>query len=535
MKTQSLFFYLFSVPALLAIWLLSVASCSEAEDEVKETRRTVPFRSVAVEAVGERAEAVVTDEKNLSLAYEKADDFSCCRLHVDLLDGYELLFPTDPDSFDLATYPVLNFRTPQNRMIKYWFHVSSKAFPIVDETKIRVEGAYSEVTVQNSTKEVIVGFDKTKMDMSRVTLRFEAGAFMEGAEAEETYTFDFTEALAQDIAIRMDGIDRRYTVRLNVAQALADPKTFGFVDVTADYADPVACPYLSVYRASSVPGVPVLNAGAPETPNWWDAEASGFTEADYMAFIGDWAPDRPTQSIGGTDFTIATIDRKAAKGRIVSNTDLSVAAAEVSGLIVLSGIPCAEGCVLYVDGQVLQNKCDWVTEPYWRSAAGFDAEGKLSIRTGVIIDGRMAQLPFFPEGVGNEVLEYASDWPVVSAASGRPWLVRNGRKLTYLEAMRNDRNYDNGQGEAWNGNERSRTFIGITYDNKIGVATISDGFGTCQGAWVLEKLGWKDVLYLGGSYWMESDYVPTLYIGGKLAAGRADQRAKYCIAIDAKN
>ena len=92
-------------------------------------------------------------------------------------------------------------------------------------------------------------------------------------------------------------------------------------------------------------------------------------------------------------------------------------------------------------------------------------------------------------------------WDVVSAASGHPWLVREGHLLTRLEMYWNDSGWETALGEAWNGT-RSRSYIGLTYDNKLGVAAVSEGTGTCQAAWLLYKMGKTCSTWSEATTWM---------------------------------
>ena len=476
-------------------------------------------------------QAVVVDNKNLAVSFEVAENLSEAKLEIDLNDGYELIFPTDINKADLATYPVLNFRAPDNRIIKYWFVISSKAFPILDETKIGVVGAPNDVTVLNSTKEVLVNFNKSLMDMSHIQLHFDEGALMEGATIESELTYDFTKDLSQELTIKLSGIDRHYNVRLNVASVMGDPKSYGFTNITNQFADPARYPFVSVYSATSVIKVPVRN-NAPETPWSWDVPADKVPE--YLAFIGDWTTNRATETINNIQFAIATIDIKKAKAQLVSNDQAQVGINGVNGFIVMTGKPIGEKAMLYWNGKTLYGSN---TEgALWRSTVGFNADGQISFHNATIHDGKMVKLPFYQSKPDdNTFLSTGSDWDVISAACGHPWLVRNGHSMTRLEMYNNDgTGWEVGLGEAWNGT-RSRSYMGITYDNKLGCAVVSEGMSTCQAAWVLEKLGWKEVFYVGGSFYLANDFIPTLYVNGKLVAGDPIQQAQYCVAIDVKN
>lgn len=145
-------------------------------------------------------------------------------------------------------------------------------------------------------------------------------------------------------------------------------------------------------------------------------------------------------------------------------------------------------------------------------------------------------MPYFDSHPGDAYLENAVEGNgIISLACAHPWLIRSGRRMTSAEIINNDgTGWEVALGEAWNGNKRMRSYIGVTYDHKLALAVTSEGFGTNQGAWVLEQLGWREVLYVGGSYYEADDFVTTLLVNGKVVQGNADQEAMYCVTVDAK-
>lgn len=521
-------FYKPFLPVLLLGVAIGSYSCSENDSGAAQT---MPFKSIAVKVDNETAEAKPIDEKNLSLSFEAAENFSSAKLEIDLNEGYEVIFPEDLTNADLANYPVINFRAPDNKIIKYWFAITSKAFPIIDETKIYTNGNAGNITVKNSTKEVIVNFDKNRMDMSSIQLHFEEGSLMNGAVVEGNLNYDFTQGLSQDLIIKLGGADRRYNVTLNVASAVDDPKNYGFTNVTSDFVDVTTYPFISVYEASSIIKVPVKN-NAPETPWSWDVPESQLN--DYLAFIGDWTANRAIETVNNLQFSIATIDLNRARAELVSNEQMQITPNSINSLIVMSGIPIGESTMLYWNGKVL-NSQNTEGAP-WRSAAGFDAEGNVSFYNAALVNDRIIKLGYNPAPPSADYINTGTEWDVMSAACGHPWLVRNGHLMTRDEMYWNDgTGWEVGLGEAWNGGERSRSFIGVTYENKLGCAVVSTGLSICQAAWILNKLGWKDVFYIGGSYYKANDFQTTLCVNGKLASGNQDQQSQYCIAIDVKD
>lgn len=505
--------------------------CSEEEEE--KLHQVIPFKSIHVHVDNETVEARRIDNKNISLSFENAENFSEAQLSIELTPGYEVIFPQDVTKADLTTYPVVNFRAPDNKIIKYWFVITSKAFPILDATKISIEGiGTGNVSVQNSTKEVIIDFDKTRMDMSHIQLHFQEGSLMDGAKVDDgNLIYDFTQGLSQDIVIQYGGSDRHYKVVLNLARAMDDPKKYGFTDVSEQYVTPSQYPFVSVLHATTIMNVPVKNS-APETPWSWDVPSNQMDE--YLAFIGDWKPNRPLETVNDISFTVVTIDIEKAKAKLVSNNQREIAVKDVPGFIVMSGLSSKDATKLFYNGKVLNDKTS--DDAPWRSAVGFSAQGEISFYNASILNNSMVKLPFNTEFPPEGFLYTGTPWNVVSAACGRPWLVRNGHLMTREEMYRNDgTGWEIGLGEAWNGEWRSRSFIGTTYDNKLGCAVLSHGLSIPQAAWLLNKMGWKDVFFVGGSYWMDNEFQTTLCIDGKLVDGNKDQVSQYCIVIDLKN
>lgn len=514
---------------LITFLLGALYACTEKDEDVIES---IPFSSIKVEVDGELVEAQFLDHKNLLLSYENAENFTSAKLRVELNEGYNVIFPTDVDSFDMSNYPVVNFRDPDNRIIKYWFEITSRAFPIIDGSKIGVEGiGFGVVTVQNSTREVIITFDKNKMDLGGIKLFFDEGSLMEGAVVEGDLFFDFSQGVPQELNIRLGEKDRAYKVVLNLSKVMDDPKKYGFADITGNILEGELAEYINLYQATSVVNFPVEN-NAPETPWSWDVP--GHMLDEYMAYVGDWESNRPLKSVSGISFTYATIDISKAAASLVTNPSKRIALNGSEGVVAMSGLSASDATVIYHEGNVINN---WTSDGApWRSTLGFTPEGKISFSNAALYNGRMVKLPFNTDYMGNGYIESGEAWDVTSAVYGKPWIVRDGYLMTRWDMYINDgTGWEIAMGEAWNGVDRSRSFIGLTYDNKIGMAVISHGMSIPQAAWLLNKLGWKDVFFVGGSYWQDNDFQPVLYIDGKLVAGNQGQVSQYCIAIDIKN
>lgn len=187
--------------------------------------------------------------------------------------------------------------------------------------------------------------------------------------------------------------------------------------------------------------------------------------------------------------------------------------------------------MIYYNGKVLSDRN---SEGDWRGTVGFYEDGHIEFWNAGIRDGGLVRMTQWVDEAGRDgYLASGIPWDVVSAASGHPWLVREGHLLTRLEMYWNDSGWETALGEAWNGT-RSRSYIGLTYDNKLGVAAVSEGTGICQAAWLLYKMGWKDVFYVAGSNYLDDGFTPTLKVGGNVVVGKADQVVQYAIAIDVK-
>ena len=478
--------YVNYVSAVFVAAALSFCSCS---DDRTVASGGLPYKSIRVTVDGETVTAERIDDKNLALRFDMAEDFSHARIDVELSEGYSVIFPTDVTAADLDTYPVLNFRAPDNRIVKVWFTISSKAFPIIDATKVTASGIGGCVSVSGKT--LTITYERS-MDRGEIELDFAEGALMEGASIASSTTFDFTESLTRQLKVEMDGKERIYNVRIDYSKVMDKPIVYGFSEVTGNYVDQQLYPFLNVYKATTVNSVPVRGAATSETPWSWDPGADDLDV--YLAFIGNWAANRPTETIEGIEFAFATIDIDKAKAYMVSNDARSVVMDDVASLVALTGMMTKESTMIYYNGKVLSDRN---SEGDWRGTVGFYEDGHIEFWNAGIRDGG------------------------------------EGHLLTRLEMYWNDSGWETALGEAWNGT-RSRSYIGLTYDNKLGVAAVSEGTGTCQAAWLLYKMGWKDVFYVAGSNYLDDGFTPTLKVGGNVVVGKADQAAQYAIAIDVK-
>ena len=127
---------------------------------------------------------------------------------------------------------------------------------------------------------------------------------------------------------------------------------------------------------------------------------------------------------------------------------------------------------------------------------------------GMLTDETMAQ--HFPQKNGYS--EYISRWSfdIDCFATAYPRIVWDGNALRFQTSLANDGYGDcSGDGSAWNG-ERTRCFIGITFDGRIALAASNGKSGMLQIAWLLHKLGWRYMYYLGGSFYADDEFQPSI-------------------------
>ena len=413
-------FYKNYMSAVFVAAALSFCSCS---DDRTVSSGGLPYKSIRVTVDGETVTAERIDDKNLALRFDMAEDFSHARIDVELSEGYSVIFPTDVTAADLNTYPVLNFRAPDNRIVKVWFTISSKAFPITDATKVTASGIGGCVSVSGKT--LTITYERS-MNRGEIELDFAEGALMEGASIASSTTFDFTESLTRQLKVEMDGKERIYNVRIDYSKVMDKPIVYGFSEVTGNYVDQQLYPFLNVYKATTVNSVPVRGAATSETPWSWDPGAGDLDV--YLAFIGNWAANRPTETIEGIEFAFATIDIDKAKAYMVSNDTRSVVMDDVASLIALSGRMTKESTMIYYNGKVLSDRN---SEGDWRGTVGFYEDGHIEFWNAGIRNGELVRMTQWVDEAGRDgYLTSGTPWDVVSAASGHPWLVREGHLLT---------------------------------------------------------------------------------------------------------
>ena len=554
MKTKNFF-----LSALCVLTLGMLASCKKAEQEPtpgkdpEPTYAEKPFEKVSLQAEGETVEGVVTD-LSIAFKFEKAENFTQAKLIITVNEGWKLVYPTDPDNYDVSSDPDLYFTDPEGKKHHYTVTITSNALPIVDGSKVSVEGGYA-ISYNVAAKAFVITYQEG-MDRSKITLIFAEGALMEGAEVVNP-TLDLSEGPAE-LVIKAGATEKSFPVSIDYTAALGDFKAWGFDEVTTE-EQKAKIPSLTVLNALSLKKqVPQFNSGA-ETQSWWD-NSSYEDQIAKMGLLGDYTADRAMIDMPEVDFTIVTFNERDLKGKIISDAEAvksGKAAESVSSLITMSGCPATWTCWVKSEGTIVS----WESAAWWEGVKakgtshglcfGFDADGKLALKHivpeanifhafsdfrkasdfGFNYNERLTDDNFAP--FRNDFTLTGEDWAVTGCAYFTPALVVDGYKVRFADVMANNGDTEV-VGQGFNGT-RTRCYIGRTIDNKIGLATINvKKMNIMQGAYVLADLGWTDVYYVGGDNWQSDSFQPTIVIDGKVVSGQEGQMAKYVIAFDAK-
>lgn len=515
----------------------------------------VPFETISLRADGETASGEVAD-KNITFRFKTAENFSSAQLILTVNEGWTLVFPTDPNNYDVSTDPNIYFTDPNNARVQYYVTITSDALPIIDGSKVSVEGGY-KVSYNIATKSFTVVYDPA-MDRANVKFVFGAGSLMDGSTVENP-VLDLS-AGPGTLKITLGTTVTEYPVSIDYSAVLVDPKSWGFTDETPSDLK-TKYPSLTVLKASALSKqVPAPNSGA-ETQAWWDN--TGYEDQiAKMGILGDYADDREKVEISACDFNIVTFNEADFKGRIIADaTSVSsgMSVETVTSGIAMTGCPAPWTCWVKSEGTIYsKTSASWWTGVKAKGTShglcfGFDANGKMGLKRitpdpsadifHVLGDFRKASDFGYDYGTRLDDNSYApfrddftvagEDWAVTGAVYFNPALVVDGYKVHFADAMANDGDTEV-LGQGFNG-QRSRCYIGRTIDNKIGLAAICDrNMNIMQGAYVLADLGWTDVYYVGGDNYQLDTFKPTIYIDGKQICGAEGQAAKYVVAFDAK-
>ena len=569
MKTESLFLKKMLLVLFAILGITLCVSCSDDDDKENGddgggTTATTPFSSVKVEADGETVTGSV-DGTTITFAFDRAENFSSCRLMVELNTGWQLTYPTDVDDYDMSDDPDLYFKGPDGSKPKYKVVVTSNALPIIDASKITVEGGYA-LEINNATKEMVITYD-ANMDRSNVRLNFAEGALMAGATVETT-TFDLSDDPVT-LNIRVAGTNRSYILKIDYSALMTPASEFGFQDVTEDYVNKAEYPYITVMKINNATLSNVIdkNPVKPNPERWDPSGWYGKTQAEAMAVLGDFndpATYPGITNISGVNFTVVTLDASKVKGKLIIDDQNSVSLSEVNNLVVVTGNHIADKGnaggrgILYGDNKVYSDKLAWIeSQPLnvqFGDCYGFTEDGKISFDVATVKDNTLMKVRFYNADYSEDIddgnkfpePEETFDcrnyldgaWNVKYVASGYPWLVRKGEKLTYKQVMGN-----NGFNDSMGDNETNRRgLIGKTYDGKIGIAVVgvgdadgADGLTLLQAAYVLNKMGWKEIMSLGATGWLTGNsWLPSIKINGQLVSGVDGEGSAYVVAFDAK-
>ena len=551
MKLKNLF-----LSALCVISLGMLSSCTEKAPEAP-VYSDKPFDTISLEADGETVEGVVSGTA-VSFSFTTAENFTAARLILTVNDGWKLVFPADPDNYDVSTDPNIYFTDPEGKKVQYTVTITSNALPIVDGSKITVEGGYA-LTYNVATKAFVITY-ADGMDRSKVTLVFGEGSLMEGAQVSNP-TLDLSEGPAE-LTITVGTVSKTFPVSIDYSSVLVDPKTWGFSEITTD-EQKAKIPSLTVLNATALSKkVPDFNKGGDQ-PRFYTDLSSRDAQVGCMGILGDYDDTKAMVDMAACNFTIVTFNERDYKGKIVSDATAvksGKAAESVNSLITMSGCPAAWTCWVKSEGTICSKESiGWWTGVKKKRTShclcfGFDDNGKMGIKRitpdpdaaifHVLGDFRRASDYGF--NYASDVLTDATfvpfrddftvagdDWTVPNCAMFYPALVVDGYKVHFVDAMANNPDTET-LGNGFNG-ARSRCYIGRTIDNKLGLAAIDGKYmNIMQGAYVLADLGWTDVYYVGGDDYQADTFLPTITVDGAIVAGQEGQKAKYVIAFDAK-
>lgn len=563
---------LFSLASAFAAVAVLFAACNKVDqpqDEQKpddkpgqeEVYAEVPFETITLTAGAETVEGTI-GENSVSFKFAEVEDFTACSYNFEVNKGWTCTWPTDPKNVDLTVDEnlVLQFTSPKNAIVKYFVSFTSNTLPIVDASKIKVVGDDAAVVeVNNAKKTMKIYFNAETMTDSNIQLEFQEGALIEGATVENT-TFDFSQTLAADVVIAVGEQQVVYTLKLDKSSLMPNPATLGFSDVTADYTDAEG---VTIFKASAINGVPERqrfyggSQFVAETPygpyDGWIYMNSDPDKTVWVA-LGDWTEDRTTVNIDPCEVVVVLLDQTEVAGKMFC-AEGGVTAGTMSSLVTITGHSMAQGDAgLYADGMFYDDYAsatyvNYQNDLFPRTAIAFDAEGNFTTATLAYAWGSFYKWDRLYADSSNPIAtdQFSSTVDVTSVAWTCPAPVRGSHALTKDELQHSDCGWEPSFGDAWNGN-RARMFAGVTEDGRIGFAAFQgsfgyieelgwedfNGVGTFQGAWLLQKFGFKDVIQIGTAMYGEDNFRPTIIVDGQTVIGDPAQNAAYCIGYDVR-
>jgi len=547
-----------SIAAIFAVFA-TLMSCQEKTPEVVYSE--VPFETISITAGDETVDGVISGT-NVTFSFAAVEDFTACSINFEVNEGWVCTWPTDPANVDLTVDEnlVLQFTSPKNAIVKYYISFTSNSLPIADASKIKVAGDPAAVVeVNNAKKTLKIYYNQETMNEAAIELVFEEGALIPGATYEGS-AFDFTETLSNPFVIKTSTGDVTYTLKLDKSSLMPNPATLGFSDITADYTDAEG---VTIFKATAINGVPERqrfyggSQFVQETPygpyDGWIYMNSDPDKTVWVA-LGDWTEDRTTVNIDPCEVVVVLLDQTEVAGKMFC-ADGGVTAGTVSSLVTVTGHSLAQGDAgLYADGKFYDDYAsatyvNYQNDLFPRTAIAFDAEGNFTTATIAYAWGDFYKWDkiYTDSSLPIATDQFSSTIDVTSLAWTCPAPVRGSHALTKDELQNSDCGWEPSFGDAWNGN-RARMFAGVTEDGRIGFAAFQgsfgyieelgwedyNGVGTFQGAWLLQKFGFKDVIQIGTAMYGEDNFKPTIIVDGQTVIGDPAQNAAYCIGYDVR-
>lgn len=547
-----------SIAAIFAVFA-TLMSCQEKTPEVVYSE--VPFETISITAGDETVDGVISGT-NVTFSFAAVEDFTACSINFEVNEGWVCTWPTDPANVDLTVDEnlVLQFTSPKNAIVKYYISFTSNSLPIADPSKIKVKGDDAAVVeVNNAKKTLKIYYNPETMNEAAIELVFEEGALIPGATYEGT-AFDFTETLSNPFVIKTSTGDVTYTLKLDKSSLMPNPATLGFSDITADYTDAEG---VTIFKATAINGVPERqrfyggSQFVQETPygpyDGWIYMNADPDKTVWVA-LGDWTEDRTTVNIDPCEVVVVLLDQTEVAGKMFC-ADGGVTAGTVSSLVTVTGHSIAQGDAgLYADGKFYDDYAsatyvNYQNDLFPRTAIAFDAEGNFTTATIAYAWGDFYKWDkiYTDSSLPIATDQFSSTIDVTSVAWTCPAPVRGSHALTKDELQFSDCGWEPSFGDAWNGN-RARMFAGVTEDGRIGFAAFQgsfgyieelgwedyNGVGTFQGAWLLQKFGFKDVIQIGTAMYGEDNFRPTIIVDGQTVIGDPAQNAAYCIGYDVR-
>ena len=533
---KKIFNSIFALSAMLGLMVACEEPTIDENGDGPSIAET-PFSAVSVTAENVTVDGVI-EGTSVTFTFEKNVEVTAAELDITMNEGWKLTYPTDPKAYDMTASDIdLYFEAEDGSKATYDVTVNFDTNPIADASKIKV-GSY-ETSVNAATNEIVVKWDSsmdfnydTKTDpRSSIAVTFETGALKDGAEYKGEASYDLTAGAIQ-FPVSYKGSETTYTLKIDYTARLESYRDWGFTDISADFVPEEYNSAITVYSATSLmKAIPPKHTGA-ESQTWWD-RADASDQYHKVALLADYDVDLMSDAVFAvssepTEISIVLVDPKVLQGAIVTNEGMSITPDAVDAVVAVTGTHDQTKEMLISDEKTMSTEILYPAPGNWRSAFMFDNDGKLSFAPVAAKDGSICNIPFFEfEGARNAELtddnikprnDYAkyiqNPVSVKSLASGKPWLVKYGRKLSFKDVICNDGATDN-TGDGVYGT-RCGSFIGTTYDGKVAMAAVHSGeISAVRIAYALYCLGWDNILYMGGASWMSDDYRPAIYVDGK--------------------